>query len=74
MQAGADGADGYGEDEGDLLVGELFELAEDDDLFEKERKVFPALEPRKSFMPRAPSFLRAPEKSSSRALRHCAPT
>jgi hypothetical protein len=40
MQAGADGANGDGEDEGDLLVGELLELAEDDDLFEEERKVF----------------------------------
>jgi hypothetical protein len=40
MQAGADGADGDGEDEGDLLVGELLELAEDDDLFEEEGKVF----------------------------------
>ena len=40
MKAGADGADRDGEDEGDLLVGELLEFAEDDDLFEKERKVF----------------------------------
>ena len=40
MQTGADGADGDGEDEGDLLVGKLFEVAEDDDLFEKKRKVF----------------------------------
>ena len=40
MEAGADGADGDGEDKGDLLIGELLEFAEDDDLFEKERKVF----------------------------------
>jgi len=40
MKAGADGANGDGEDEGDLLVGEILEFAEDDDLFEKERKVF----------------------------------
>lgn len=36
MQARANGADGDVEDEGDLLVGELFEFAEDDDLFEDE--------------------------------------
>jgi hypothetical protein len=36
MQAGTDCADWDVEDEGDLLVGQLFELAEDDDLFEDD--------------------------------------
>jgi hypothetical protein len=42
MQARADGADGDVENYGDLLVGELFEIAEDDDFFEQEGKRFQA--------------------------------
>jgi hypothetical protein len=40
MQAGADGADGDGENEGDLLVSEFLEFAEDDNLLEEEREIF----------------------------------
>ena len=43
MQARANGSDGDGEDESDLLVGELLELAEDDDLFEEQRKCIEAI-------------------------------
>jgi hypothetical protein len=42
VEARAHGSDGDVEDERDLLVGKFFKLAEDDDLFEEERKVFEA--------------------------------
>jgi hypothetical protein len=43
VEARAHGPDGDGEDEGDLLVGQLFEFAEDDDLFEEEWEFVEAL-------------------------------
>ena len=43
VEARAHGADGDGEDEGDLLVGQLFEFAKDDDLFEEEREFVEAV-------------------------------
>lgn len=42
MQARPDSADGDCEDEGYLLVGKFFKLAENDDLLEEEGKVFEA--------------------------------
>jgi len=43
VEARAHGADGDGEEEGDLLVGQLFEFAKDDDLFEEEREFVEAV-------------------------------
>jgi hypothetical protein len=40
VEARADGSDGDVEDEGDLLVAEFLEFAENDDLFEEEREIF----------------------------------